>query len=86
MIYQSDYSTFPVHFQPRYDYRRSFRKSKSEAKINFVAPLSKIDESEEDIDDQKSSDFKSWFLDFCENTSIHGVKFIGQPGLHWSER
>lgn len=83
MIYNSDSRTLPARFHPRFDYRRSIRRRhESETKVNVISPLGEVQDSEE----QDFSDLQSWFMNFCSNTSVHGVKFIGQTSLHWTER
>lgn len=82
MIYERDFQTIP-RFRPRYDYRRSFGK-KNDVKINVISPSGNV-KAEESVEDPKSSLYK-WWLNFCENSSIHGLRYIGQESLHWFER
>lgn len=82
MFYQSDFRTLPARFQPRYDYRRSIKKlRKSEVDLN-----GKTQENEAADDEKPLTALQTWFLDFCGNTSLHGMKFIGLTTLHWTER
>lgn len=85
MFYQSDFRTLPARFQPpRYDYRRSLKQlRKSEVDLN-----GKSEENDEkvQVDEKPLTALQTWFLDFCGNTSLHGMKFIGQTTLHWTER
>lgn len=86
MIYQSDFRTLPARFQPRYDSRRNFGNlRKSLVKINVISPSGKAVKSQSD-DEEPTNYVQKWFLNFCDNTSVHGMKYIGQTGLHWSER
>lgn len=86
MIYQKDFNTFPARFQPRYDYQRSFGKlRKSLVKVKVTSPSGKNVKTDLS-DDKEPNVFQTWFLDFCGNTSVHGMKFIGQSNLHWTER
>ena len=77
MFYQSDYKM--NQFMPRYK-RRSLRELQKKLKIK------KPEVKNSEIDDSESEGilFK-YILSFCENTSIHGVKYVGQD-LHWFER
>lgn len=83
MFYQSDFRTLPARFQPRHDNRQSLRKLRNSKVVD-------IDENEREKgerEDEKSlTALQVWFLDLCGNTSVHGMKFIGQTSLHWTER
>lgn len=88
MLYQSDFK--PPPFQPRFDYQKSLsqlRKGKIINKKHLQPEVILKHESDDDDDAESKSQFlKKWFYSFCENTSIHGVKYIGQSDLHWTER
>lgn len=83
MFYESDFRALPSRFQPRYDYRRSFTrfKGKHNVKVNVISPSGKTVTTE-----VQRNMLHKWFLDFCNDTSVHGMKYIGQTNLHWSER
>lgn len=78
MFYQSDYKI--NQFLPRYK-RRSLRELKKKMKFKLKKPVA-IKDKETKIDDDI---LLKYILSFCENTSIHGVKYVGQE-LHWIER
>lgn len=78
MFYQSDYKI--NQFLPRYK-RRSLRELKKKMKFKLKKPGA-IEDKETKIDDDI---LLKYILSFCENTSIHGVKYVGQE-LHWIER
>jgi hypothetical protein len=82
MLYESDFRSIPDRYRPRYDYRKSF--GKNDVKINVISPSGRV-VKEETIEDSKTVIAK-WWLNFCDNSSIHGLKYIGQESLHWSER
>lgn len=86
MFYQSDFRTLPARFQPRYDYRRSFGNlRKSQVKVNVITPSGKV--TKDEIAEEEDANFlRKWFFNFCDNTSVHGMKYIGQMNLHWTER
>jgi acid-sensing ion channel, other len=85
MLYQKDFLTLPARFNPRYDYRRNFRNfRKSDVKINVITPSGKTVEPLPT--DEQPRMLNKWFLNFCDNTSVHGMKFIGKSELHWAER
>lgn len=88
MFYESDFRTLPSRFPPRYDNRKSFRNwRKSGVKINVISPSGEsVKNSSEDEKAKKANFLQELFSDFSENTSIHGVKFIGQKSFHWTER
>ena len=84
MMYESDFRTIPFRFQPRYDYRRDLGSlRKSQAKINAIFPPET--ENDKASGDTKMTFYK-WWINFCDNSSIHGLRYIGQESLHWSER
>lgn len=86
MYYQSDFQTFPVRFQSRYDNRRNVgEKRKSRVKIHVVAPSVKTAKSQSEVKERPNF-VQKWFTNLCENTSVHGLKYIGQAGVHWTER
>lgn len=29
---------------------------------------------------------RNFFIEFCDNCSIHGIRYISERGIHWSER
>lgn len=75
MFYQSDYKI--NQFLPRYK-RRSLGELKKKLKIKKTEVKNPENDLNEGI-------LLKYILSFCENTSIHGVKFVGQD-LHWFER
>lgn len=85
MFYPSDFKTFSP-FQPRFNYKRSVNFArKKPIRIDQIAP-----ENGEIEEDSKQSvcceTFIKWFENFCANTSIHGMKFIGNQNLHLIDR
>lgn len=82
MFYQSDFRTLPARFQTRYDYQRSF-KALRRRKLNSVAPLEKESKDEEV---EKTNEYLELWFSFCNNTSVHGMKYLGQLKLNWTER
>ena len=83
---QSEFKQPP--FQPRFDYGKSLgqlRKSRK-LKTKYEPEVVIKHESDDDDTDDKQPFIIKWFYNFCENTSIHGVKYLGQSELHWSER
>lgn len=86
MYTQSEFKQLP--FQPRFDYGRSLgqlRKSRKLKRKLESEVIIKHESDDDDANDKQTFIFK-WFCNFCENTSIHGVKYLGQSELHWSER
>ena len=82
MMFESDFRTIPYRFQPRHDYRKGLESlRKRQVKINTISPSKKKENNE----DTKVTFYK-WWINFCDNSSIHGLKYIGQENLHWSER
>lgn len=79
MFYHSDYKI--NQFLPRYK-RRSLGELNKKLKIKIKKPETKISDND---DDQSEGILLKYILSFCENTSIHGVKYVGQE-LHWFER
>lgn len=86
MFYKNDFKQ-PT-FQPRFDYNKNLgqlRKGKA-IKRNLEPEVIIKHESDDEDEDVKRPFIVKWFYNFCENTSIHGIKFVGQTELHWSER
>lgn len=76
-----------MRFPPRYNVHRSFSHWHSKRiKINVVTPSGKITKAENSDDDEQPKFLVKWFMNFCDNTSVHGMKFIGKSTMHWSER
>lgn len=85
MYYQNDFKLPP--FQPRFDYQKSLGQLRHSRRIKKkLEPEIIIKHESEENDEEKSRFFNKWFYNYCDNTSIHGVKYIGQSELHWSER
>lgn len=39
------------------------------------------------LKNKKQQSFLFKYLNlFCNTTSVHGIKYLCQPGLHWTER
>jgi hypothetical protein len=82
MFYRSDFKV--SQFNPKFS-RRSF----SDLRKNFKKKKIKNDSSKkeiinDDIENQENLVLKT-LLSFSDNTSVHGVKYIGLE-LHWFER
>ncbi|KAG5683041.1 hypothetical protein PVAND_012348 [Polypedilum vanderplanki] len=82
MYYQSDYK-----FQPRLDYNKNLsnlRRGGRKLNKKHLEPdvIIKHESDEEEV----SNEIFECFISFTQNTSMHGVKFIGQSELHWTER
>lgn len=85
MYSQSEFKSLP--FQPRFDYGRSLGQLRKSRKVKIKPEPEVIIKHESDDDDANDKQIiLKWFYNFCENTSIHGVKYLGQSELHWSER
>ena len=87
MYSQSEFKQLP--FQPRFDYGRSLGQLRKSRKVKKKLEPEVIIRHEKDDDEDandKQTFITKWFYNFCENTSIHGVKYLGQSELHWSER
>lgn len=86
MFYQGDFKQPP--FQPRFDYGRSIGQLRKTKRVrNRLEPDIIIKHDSDDEDDGENKSFVAkWFCNFCENTSIHGVKYLGLVDLHWTER
>lgn len=79
MFYPNDFKSGNFSFPPRYDARKGIayvRRNKNNLDRNSV---SSDDKSE-------VSKCRKLVNDFCQNTSIHGVKFIIMESFHWTER
>lgn len=82
MFYQSDYKIsqfLPARYKRRSlgELRKKLNKKKIETEVNFTDTTMNSGVSENFI--------SKYFLSFCENTTVHGIKYIGQD-LHWFER
>jgi hypothetical protein len=88
MFYKNEFATAP--FQPRFGYRRSLgqlrQTKKFKKKLEPEVTLTHSDEKEAENGGERFKFLHKWMLNFCDNTSIHGVKYIGQSELHWFER
>jgi hypothetical protein len=87
MYYQSDFKIF----QPKFDYQRSLERLRHNRGVLKKKPEPEIiikhaHDDEVDDDDEKPQFLVKCFYDFCENTSIHGVRYIGDTQMHWFER
>jgi hypothetical protein len=36
--------------------------------------------------EEKGRRLKNYFREFSENTTLHGVRFVGESNRHWAER
>lgn len=87
MFYQSNIR--PPPFQPRFDYGRSLGQLRNTKPVRKKLEPEVIiqHDSDDDEDGQENVPFiVKWFYNYCENTTIHGVKYLGQSELHWTER
>lgn len=88
MFYPSDFKT-SSSFQPRFGYKKSVKFVRQKPwRIDQVTPINeKIEpKSESTKDDSIFKTVSVWFGQFSENTSIHGMKFIGNRDLHLIDR
>lgn len=80
MLYQSDFRSLPARFQPRFNVQKSLRGLKMKPKeVTALKSIKKVSKNEPHFVEQ-------WFVEFCNNTSVHGMKYMGQKNFHWSEK
>lgn len=86
MLYESDFKPFRPKFRS-YNVTTAAlqRRFKNRVNINGVAVSNNENTGVED-DVEKQGFWTAWFVNFCQNTSVHGIRYIGNRELHWSER
>jgi hypothetical protein len=84
MFYNSDFRTLPARFHPRFDNKTSFGSLKTSQMKTDVVPRSEktLDKTvKNEITGNPKNILHKWFINFCENSSVHGLKYIGQIDL-----
>lgn len=81
MFYKTD-------FKPKFD---AVNKFKVRYYKNYVEQNTQRFNNNRLNDSREKKSFKkslvlSFWQRYCENTSIHGIKYISMTDLHWSER
>lgn len=84
MLYESDFRPFRPKFRS-YNVTTAAlqRRFKNQVNVNVV-PKNESTSDEEET--EKQGFWTAWFVNFCQNTSVHGIRYIGDRELHWSER
>ena len=86
MIYESDFRPFRPKFRS-YNVTSSAMQRRFKNRVNVnVNSLMKNESSGADEESEKQGFWTAWFVNFCQNTSVHGIRYIGDRELHWSER
>lgn len=84
MFYQNDFLSLPARFQPRFNAQKSFRGIKRlQMKPKGILQPSKVTLNGSK---EEPNFVEQWFVEFCNNTSVHGMKYMGQKNFHWSEK
>ena len=84
MYYQTDFRSVHVPFHPNFIQHKVFGRFRKNRK-GKVSPLESTKENKKNKG-QSEHFIERWFSSFCDNTSVHGMKYIGQKNFHWSEK
>lgn len=91
MIYPADFPSKQTHksVNPFIIYKRDYFHLRHKKFLRSTNPISNnrniLDGEKDKNSDHKLEDLSFWER-FCYHTTIHGIKYIAQKELHWSER
>lgn len=83
MLYKKDFK----HMHPQFN-SRGFQKTKPLVKVDHLPTISILSNKvnvNEGYQQQGNRNLPYWHK-YCENTSVHGIKYFVERDLHWSER
>lgn len=92
MIYPNDFSSKQYHKtnNPFIIYKSDYFHFRHKKHLGSTTNPSSNNRNILDCEEDKNSDHKledlSFWERFCYHTTIHGIKYIAQKELHWSER
>lgn len=92
MIYPNDFSSKQYHKtnNPFIIYKSDYFHFRHKKHLGSTTNPSSNNRNILDCKNDKNSDHKledlSFWERFCYHTTIHGIKYIAQKELHWSER
>ena len=86
MLYESDFKSFRPQFRSHNVTTVSLqRRLRNRGIVNVISVPENGNDGDEN-ESEKQGFWTSWFVNFCQNTSVHGIRYIGGRELHWSER